>query len=356
MESFPGQVLNELRAGRDICLAFIVRADGSAPRGLGTSFLVRADSTIMGTIGGGLLEARVMEEAVSALAQKTSRLLRFDLTGSQVAASRMICGGRVEVYLEPLSASDPEALMIWQAAADLLAQGRRGLMVTPLISGPLPSVGGRKLLLQEGGATLGSLDAAPELADLLADQLPVMLDARQSRPYHHSPSNGPGLDFFLEPILEPPTVYVFGGGHVSLALADLVKLVGFRLVVMDDRPEFANRDRFPQADEIWVRDYAGVLDSVQLARQSYVVIVTRGHLHDKEVLAQALGVRPFYLGMIASRRKRDLVYQTLAEEGVPPADLAQVHSPIGLTIGAQTPEEIAVSIVAELIAVRSGGK
>lgn len=135
MESFPGQVLNELRAGRDVCLAFIVRADGSAPRGLGTSFLVRADSTIIGTIGGGLLEARVMEEAVSALAQKTSRLLRFDLTGSQVAASRMICGGKVEVYLEPLSASDPEALTIWQAAGDLLAQGRRGLRPAKGLSG-----------------------------------------------------------------------------------------------------------------------------------------------------------------------------------------------------------------------------
>lgn len=354
MQSFHEQVFGELRAGRDVCLAYIVRADGSAPRGQGTSFLVRADGSIIGTIGGGMLEARVIEEAAQALAQRESRLLRFNLTGEQVAASLMICGGRVEVYLEPLSAADSAALDLWRAAAELLARGRRGLMVTPVLPGALPTAAGRKLLLAEDAPTAGGLEALPELGGQLASQLGPLLDAGRSQLLHHAPLLGPGFDLFLEPVVEAPTVYIFGGGHVSLALANMVKMVGFRLVVMDDRPEFANRERFPLADDLWVRGYADALDSVELARQAYVVIVTRGHLHDKVVLAQALARRPVYLGMIGSRRKRDMIYQALLDDGFTADDLARVHSPIGLTIGAQTPEEIAVSIVAELIAVRAG--
>jgi xanthine dehydrogenase accessory factor len=148
-------------------------------------------------------------------------------------------------------------------------------------------------------------------------------------------------------------VYLFGGGHISLHLARLIKMVDFNLVVIDDRQEFANAQRFPEADEIWVRDFQEVLNNLELGSDDYVVIVTRGHIFDKEILAQVLTKKPDYIGMIGSRRKRSLIYQALEDEGFSRAQLEGVHSPIGLAIGAETPEEIAVSVVAELIAERA---
>ena len=161
--------------------------------------------------------------------------------------------------------------------------------------------------------------------------------------------------FFIEPTFVPGTVFLFGAGHVSQQVAEVAALVKFRTVVLDDREEFANQQRFPKADQIIVlpsfeRAFAGL----EIDTDSYVVIVTRGHLHDKTVLEQALRTKAGYVGMIGSRRKRDILYQTMLSEGFTQGDIDRVHCPIGLNIGGDTPEEIAVSIVAELIKVRSG--
>jgi xanthine dehydrogenase accessory factor len=168
------------------------------------------------------------------------------------------------------------------------------------------------------------------------------------------PLLGPDFpEYYLEPILGRPTVYLFGGGHISLFLARIVAMIGFRLVVADDRVDFANAERFPDADDLWVKDFRGIVDKGLLGPDAYVVIVTRGHLYDKEVLYQVLQEETAYVGMIGSRRKRDMIYRNLAREGISQAQLSSVHSPIGLDIGANTPEEIAVSIAAELISVRA---
>ena len=150
------------------------------------------------------------------------------------------------------------------------------------------------------------------------------------------------------------TVYLFGAGHVSLQTAILAKRVGFETVVLDDRMEFANRCRFSDADDVRVlASFEQAFEGLEIHADSYLVILTRGHLHDKTVLQQALKTPAGYIGMIGSRKKRDAVYRALEKEGFSSADFEKVHCPIGLSIGAQSPEEIAVSIVAEMIHARS---
>jgi xanthine dehydrogenase accessory factor len=153
-------------------------------------------------------------------------------------------------------------------------------------------------------------------------------------------------------------MYCFGAGHVAVPTAHLASLVGFRVVVVDDREEYANTERFPDADEVRViDDYNRAFEGFEIDADSFIVILTRGHRYDREVLEQSLKTKAGYIGMISSRKKRDTVYQTLIKEGVTTADrLAYVHSPIGLSIGAETPEEIAVSIVGEMIAERGKTK
>jgi xanthine dehydrogenase accessory factor len=150
------------------------------------------------------------------------------------------------------------------------------------------------------------------------------------------------------------TLYCFGGGHVAVPTAHLAVLAGFRVVVIDDRPEFANAERFPEAHNVFViKDFNNAFEGLEIDEDSFIVIVTRGHQYDRAVLEQALQTSADYIGMISSRRKRDAIYEYLMSQGVKKERLEQVHSPIGIDIGGETPEEIAVSIVAELIKVRS---
>lgn len=343
----------ELEAGHDLCLGTIVNQLGSAPRGAGTSFLVRADGSIIGTIGGGRLEAEVTEEAGQVLADGEARLLHFRLKGQDVVDSEMICGGDVDVYLEPLRAGDDAAREIYAAADRVASRGGLALMVIPITPGPMPSLSGRRLLLGAGSDPLGGLERAPDLAEELLPSLEDMASSSNPGLWMHAGPDGSEQNLFLLPIKSRPVVYLFGGGHICLHLAPLIKMAGFGLVVVDDRKEYANHERFPQADEVWVRDFDSVLDGVTLPPESFVVIVTRGHIFDKDVLGQALKQNVAYVGMIGSRRKRAMIYQALEREGVSREEIASVHSPIGLAIGAETPEEIAISIVAELIAVRA---
>jgi xanthine dehydrogenase accessory factor len=162
------------------------------------------------------------------------------------------------------------------------------------------------------------------------------------------------VDVFLEPLASPPELLIFGGGHISLSLARIARMVDFRVVVIDDRPEFANPDRFPEADETIAGEMASVTARLSAGPHAYIVIVTRGHQHDARVLEWAAATEAAYVGMIGSRRKIATIYAHLKEKGITQEQLDRVHSPIGLAIGAETPEEIAVAIMAEIIQVRHG--
>ena len=169
-------------------------------------------------------------------------------------------------------------------------------------------------------------------------------------------SGGP-MKVFMESVCPEPTLYLFGGGHVSFAIARIAATVGFRIVVIDDRPMFANKERFPMADETLTLDMETAFERLEIDDLSYIVAVTRGHQHDKPVVEQAVWTDAAYIGMIGSRRKIALMWKELEAKGISRERLDEIHAPIGLDIGADSPEEIAISVVSELIqARRSGGK
>lgn len=244
--------------GQSAALATVINAKGSTPREIGSKMLIRSDGSVLGSIGGGSLEAQVCKEAMTLMRENRSTVLRFDLTGKEVAEEGMICGGNMEV--------------------------------------------------------------------------------------------------FVEPIVPEPRLYIFGGGHISLFLAKLGKMVGFKVVVIDDRPEFANPERFAEADEVIAQDFPAAFPNLVINRSSYIAIVTRGHLQDEMVLEWAVKTDAAYIGMIGSRKKNQTVFSHLQTKGVPKKRLGEIHAPIGLNINAETPEEIAVSIMAEIIKVRRAGE
>jgi xanthine dehydrogenase accessory factor len=335
-----------LEQGEDVVLATIVDHDGSTPRTAGSRMIVRRDGRIAGTIGGGRLEAEVMADAPGLIAAGAGRLRSFDLGAGDVAeAVDMICGGRVTVLMEFIP-SDRAHRRLFATIRDRSVHGPRVLLVASP-EGEKDAVGGiRRCLVGEDGEVQG--DA------LLTENQALEVWHRAGGSRVPLPLSIDDRTVFASPIHATGTVLLFGAGHVSREVSRLCTAVGFRTVVVDDRPEFANPSRFETAGEIRVvEDFAHAFTGLNADVDAYVVILTRGHRHDKTVLAQALRTQAVYIGMIGSRRKRDDVYAALLQEGFSGEDLQRVHCPIGIEIHAETPEEIAFSIVGELIAVRA---
>jgi len=356
MINIYGKVRELAREGRPAVMGTIIRQAGPAPRGLGAKFLVMEDGSIFGTIGGGSLEGQAMAEAPKVLAGGRPETLEFDLTGVDVAETDMLCGGEVAVFLEPVfPRDDAHAALAGRVVKALQRGGSGGLLVTVLNPERWAADQAPKFFMAGDGTRTGygaedrALGAAlgPRLGAILAKPQPVLLSAADD--------SGALLDLFVEPVVGRTVLYVFGGGHVSQQIVPFAARVDFPVVVIDDREEFANPRLFPDAQETLAMEFPGLMQKLPIDEAAYLVIVTRGHMHDKTVLEQALRTNARYIGMIGSRRKRDIIYRKLLEEGFTEEDLARVHAPIGLDIGAETPAEIAVSIVAELIVARAGG-
>jgi xanthine dehydrogenase accessory factor len=328
------QHLNTCMAqGQTVVMGTIVESTGSVPRSSGARMLLCRDGRFFGTIGGGEVEGKSIARARELLAGGSGHaLLRFDLSASQAAAAGMICGGAVQVLLQRLEPA-VETVEFFQSLTEAFAEGTSPVLLT-LMQEDLPP----RLLIHLPGARPGP-DLPPGLAGELLDRLgrtnqPFILNAGESR-------------LHCEPLIRPLRLYLVGAGHVAQATAHLAGFLGFEVIVMDDRAEFANRDRFREVHEVRVIGSFGNC-LVGLQAGDYVVIVTRGHLQDQEVLAQALHTEAGYIGMIGSRRKRDALYAALRREGFADPDFLRVHCPIGLPIGGESPEEIALSIVAEI--------
>jgi xanthine dehydrogenase accessory factor len=330
-----------LHNGDSFVVATLFDKTGSAPRTAGAKMLVRPDGSITGTIGGGRLEANAMELAREAMASRRTTIQAFDLSGKDVAEMDMICGGKGEILIDFIDAADESNRAVCRAASEILENKEKAWLVTAF-GKDLASR--QQCLVRRDGTLVGRLDADPAfLAKLTAGPAKISI--------HAEALDGPR--FLVEPIRRAGTAYIFGAGHVSQRIAPLCETVGFRTVVLDDRPEYASCERFPQPTELVVLKVFEPLPELPVDEDSYLVIVTRGHLHDRTVLEQALRTKAGYIGMIGSKRKRDAVYQALLEQGYRREDLARVCSPIGVEILAETPEEIAVSIVGEMIKVRA---
>jgi xanthine dehydrogenase accessory factor len=204
------------------------------------------------------------------------------------------------------------------------------------------------------GEIIGSIGGIKEREDVLKEKMGQVLEEAQSTVIICHDDEGNELELFVEPLASEPVLYVFGGGHVSLQIVPLSARMGFKVKVVDDRVEFADPNNFPEASNVHQYPFEGVMDRLSVDESAYLVIVTRGHIHDRTVLTQALKTPAKYIGMMGSKRKSKMVFDALWKEGFTKADIGRVYSPIGLDIGAETPEEIAVSIVGELIKVRAG--
>ncbi|HLJ86276.1 MAG TPA: XdhC/CoxI family protein [Candidatus Angelobacter sp.] len=248
------EILRLRREGRKAALATIINVRGSIPSFETAKMLIREDGSIVGTVGGGCVEAEVWDAAREVMRTEKSQTLNFNLNNNPKYDAGLVCGGTLEVFVEPL--------------------------------------------------------------------LPVS------------------------------TLYIFGAGHVSWSLYKVARIAGFEVVVIDDRETYANRERFPEARDIYADEYEQVMAQLSPNESSYMVIVTRGHRDDMRVLRWAVETPARYIGMIGSQRKVITTYRELEQEGTSPEKLARVYAPVGIDIGSITPEEIAVSIVAEMISIR----
>jgi xanthine dehydrogenase accessory factor len=239
--------------------------------------------------------------------------------------------------------------------------GQRGVLATIVhTNGSIPSYESSRMLVREDGSIAGTIGGGCVEADVwaaakevLAQETPrkLVFHLNHEASYDNGLICGGTLEIFVEPILPQPVAYIFGGGHISMALAKAAHVAGFAIVVIDDREQFANQERFPMARELFT-SYEEAFAKLRPNASSYLVIVTRGHRDDMRVLAWAARTDARYVGMIGSKRKVLSVYQTLEKEGYSPEEFSRVYAPMGLEIGALSPEEIAMSITAELIAVR----
>jgi len=251
---------------------------------------------------------------------------------------------------------------IYEEIVKLRQEGRRGAVATIVnVRGSIPSFETAKMLVRDDGSIAGTIGGGCVEAEVWQAAREVMetekprsltFNLNQDPKYDTGLVCGGTLDIFIEPVLPPALLYTFGAGHVSINLYKTAKHAGFDVTVVDDRDAYANRERFPEAKEVIAEDFETAMSKLTPSESSYIVIVTRGHRDDMRVLRWAVQTRARYVGMIGSKRKTITIFRELVKEGLAPELFDRVHAPVGLDIGAITPEEIAVAITAEMIAVR----
>ena len=330
MRAFFRNVVQALEEGRPVELVTVAASEGSTPRGSGAMMAVFPDGTAAGTIGGGNVEFTCQRLAAELLQQGRDALRQFRFVQGDSGLG-MVCGGEVTVQFQHLPEGDQQAIAVLR---DLI-EADGGNMDTWF----LRRIEGDRV------TDMGTADrnGPRHLAAPPEDPAPLLGERTVFQ-------NG----WLSIPAVRAGRVYIFGGGHVSQALVPVLASVGFRPVVFDDRPEFADPALFPLAEETVRGDFGKLTEKVTVTPDDYVVIMTRGHQADYEVLTHVLRSGAKYLGCIGSRRKLKLCRDRLLENGFTAAEYSRLHAPIGLDIGAQTPEEIAISVAAEMIAVRAG--
>ncbi len=351
---------------REVCLGesaaalvTITRVKGSTPRKPGAKMLILPDGQTFGTIGGGCGEAEVRQQALNAMDNSLPTTYWVNLTNDVAEEEGMVCGGIMEVFIDVLPAGKGEGKQLLAAYLDSLAEGEEPVLVTLTgTSGtPLPEElpkGSRWFIRLAEDKVIGSAG----LQELIRQG--AVRAREQGKTFVLQTGETLGgtwtAELLFEPAPSPVELLILGGGHIALPLATMGKILGYNVTVIDDRPSFANKARFPSVDRVICGDFAKSVQELNPPPGTFVVIVTRGHRHDK-VCLQEVVARPFgYVGMIGSRRRVKALLEELEAEGFPSEVLKQINAPIGLDIGAETPEEIAVSILAELVNVHRSGK
>ncbi|MCL0101590.1 XdhC family protein [Dehalococcoidia bacterium] len=326
----------------------MVKTKGSTPQKPGAKLLVRRDGTAVGTLGGGCVEADVWAEAKIILEENRGVQVRHFLLNEDIAAKDgLVCGGSMDILIDPVDDKPEMAMLVGEIVAAYEGKGDRAMAT--LVADDQDELEGAKIFIRADGTSVGTLGskildrkAISVAIELMPRGRDLMVDGRGRK------------KFYVESFTTPPTLVIAGGGHVGKALYTAATFAGFRTVIVDDRPMYANKERFPEAAQVVVDDFAQGLRDLDMGPNYYVVIATRGHKLDDIALKEAAKSRAGYVGLLGSKRKAMLIYRDLLRQGVPEDRIAEIKAPVGLDLGGRTPEEIALSIVSEMLATRYG--
>ncbi|WP_315792006.1 XdhC/CoxI family protein [Fischerella sp. JS2] len=308
------QVLAQTLQKNSVVLATVVKTKGSVPREIGAKMLISSDGKTFDTIGGGAGEAKVYQQALQVLQTGEKQFVEIDLSGASHSQTQGVCGGTMLVWLELWSGY--QALELVKQILKKLTLEQTAVLITPFTP-----------------------DQKPYLTTTQTLNSPLILRDQA----------------FIELLSPPPKLLISGAGHIAIPLSQIAKIAGFQVIVQDDRPDFATNQRFPEAAIVLAKPIIAIQEILNNVSDLYVALVTRSYVQDLTALRLILNYQPKYIGMIGSEKRVHTVYKILQTEGYSEKLLQQIYAPIGLDIGAFTPEEIAVSICAELIKVRRGG-
>jgi xanthine dehydrogenase accessory factor len=341
--------------GRDFAVATVVAVGGSAPRQPGAALAVDADGTAVGSVSGGCVEGAVYELCAQALRDGETVLERFGYSDDDAFAVGLTCGGVIDILVTPVRAADPVRPVV--AAALAAAARGEAAAVARIVSGPA-GLTGRALLVRPDGSRSGGFGAHPELDRTVAAEAGAFLDAGRTGTLEIGEQGsrcGAPLTVLVESSVPAPRMIVFGAIDFASALVRVGKFLGYHVTVCDARPVFATRTRFPEADEIVVDWPHRYLERTEVDARTVLCVLTHDAKFDVPLLKLALRLPVAYVGAMGSRRTHLDRNDRLREVGVTERELSRLHSPIGLDLGARTPEETALSIAAEIVAGRRGG-
>ena len=336
--------------GRDFAVATVVAVGGSAPRGPGAALAVDAEGTAIGSVSGGCVEGAVYDRCVQALEDGETVLERFGYSDDDAFAVGLTCGGVLEVMVTPVRADAPDRAVF---AAALAAAARGETAAVARVSRGPAELLGRALFVRPDGSYEGGLGGLPERDRTATDEAGALL--AEGRTGAFTLPEDPGVTVFVESSVPPPRMIVFGAVDFAAALARTGKFLGYHVTVCDARPVFATRVRFPEADEIVVDWPHRYLRQTETDGRTVLCVLTHDAKFDVPLLEEALRLPVAFVGAMGSRRTHEDRLRRLREVGLTDRELARLRSPIGLDLGARTPEETALSIAAEIVASRRGG-
>lgn len=369
MKKFYEELKSLLDTDKAAAVATVIESKGATPREVGAKMIVRDEGQVMGTVGGGCGEAQVLWDAVRVLRQGPPMISRVDLTGEINDLSPTNCGGIMDVFIDRFRPAEERGVgLSARETVDRIVESMgRGVpaVLATVVGGyarRLP-LGSKALILADG--TVHGFPEADPLQPLLVAKAQEALTRGESwrvglelpdAPRGTATADEPALDVYLEVVAPPPHLVIVGAGHIAVPLAKLGKLLDFEVTVLDDRSAFANPQRFPEADHVIAANIEKTLQDFPVTPNIYFVLVTRGHQLDEEALRCVLGRGAGYVGMIGSRRRVGEVKRHMHDLGFAKDLTDEIYAPIGLDLGAETPAEIAISIAAEIVNMRRGGR
>ncbi|MDR0843494.1 MAG: XdhC family protein, partial [Acidobacteriota bacterium] len=354
------QIRRLLEEGETLAVTTIVSTLGSTPREVGAKMVVTASGEILGTIGGGCGEAEVRRRAVEAIRSRTPEMVRVELLDDIESNSSAVCGGVLDAFIDVWGKSSEagasDALDLAGELDEIARIGNAAVLASVIVTDGVQDIApGDKCLVRNGEVRCGNVRNA-ELQSAILKEAAVRQEKEDCLRTTLELSDGHKVEVFFEVMTAVRKVVIVGAGHLAIPLVAFTKILGFHTTVMDDRVIYANRERFPNADEVLTGDMAETLRGMEITPQTYIVLITRGHQFDEPCLREVIHSSAKYIGMIGSRRRIKACFIRFRdEEGIPEKLLKRVHAPIGLDLQAESPEEIALAIAAELVKIRRGG-